>query len=222
MIKAVLFDVDDTLLDFKECSRTSIIYACKKTGIEYSDVIYQTFLTENQKLWWRLEKNELTRSDIYARRWNIIFNVLGIDFDGPAFEKIYKGRLNESHIPICGAVEILQYCKSKYITGVASNALYEQQFKRLSDAGMTNYIDHMFLSGIIGIEKPNEGFFAYCVEKLNLKPEEVLLVGDSITADINGAKKYGIQTCLFDRCHTMDKSVSDYYINNLLELKDIL
>jgi len=222
MIKAVFFDVDDTLLDFKECSRQSIIVACEKYGLSFDEHFFNTFIVENQKLWWALEKGEITKTYLFANRWNIIFKVLGIDFDGPTFEIAYHEGLDKSHVVIDGAIETLEYVKSKYITCVASNAALEQQINRLKLAGMDKYIDFMFVSGKIGVEKPNKGFFDYCFNVLKLKPEETMMVGDSISADINGAKKYGMQTCLFDRCHTLDSSCADYYINNLSELKNIL
>lgn len=222
MIKAVFFDVDDTLLDFKECSKQSILNACLKHNIRFTDNLFRTFLTENQKLWWALEKKEITKDYLFANRWNIIFKILEINFDGPTFEKSYREGLDVSHVSIDGALEILQYVKNKYIVCVASNAAFEQQNNRLMLAGMDKYIDFMFVSGKIGVEKPNEGFFDYCFDVLKLKPEETMMIGDSTTADINGAKKYGMQTCLFDRCHILDSSCSDYYINNLLELYNIL
>ena len=138
-----------------------------------------------------------------------MFEALGIDFDGPVFEKYFRGALYDSAIPEDGAYELLDALKEDYILCAASNGPYEQQLHRLEIAGMRDAFDAVFISEKVGASKPSEKFFDYAFAELNagreeqITPQECMMIGDSLTTDIRGGQMYGMQTCLYRRSKDM-------------------
>ncbi len=225
MIRIILFDVDNTLMDFDACARAAVEAAFQKGGLPYHDGVYPAFDRINEGLWRQIERGELTRAEHARIRWQRIFDELGIEADGPAFEPVFKSCLCETGVPMPGARELLNDLKGRYTLCVASNAPYQQQVSRLRNAGMLEYFDHLFISERIGFLKPDPRFFAACLSELQ-KPhkDEVLLVGDSLTADIAGGEAFGIQTCWFDPkgLPCPETAHPTYVIRALTELQTIL
>lgn len=205
-IRAVFIDVDNTLLDFDEYVKTSLRGGFKKFNIaEYEPWMYDVFEVENSKLWRALERKELTFEELKAIRFTKVFKALGFDFDGPSFEEFFRSAIHESAIEVPGAMDLLKRLSEKYIVCAASNGPYEQQCHRLEKAGMTQYMQHCFVSENLGANKPSEKFFDAAFERLNkdletpIKPEECIMIGDSMSADMAGGIKYGMKTCYYDR-----------------------
>lgn len=225
MIKAVLIDIDNTLLDFHKCSKESMCLAAEDFGIEFPENYFETFTEINNSLWEKIEKGELTRQGLFKVRWNLIFEAMGIKADGPAFDELFREYIKKSAIPVDGAKEILEYLSEKYYVCVASNSAYEQQKARLDRAGMMPYIKKIFTSEEIGFAKPSTEFFEACKKELSfLSKDEIMLIGDSVTADIEGAKNYGFKTCWFNFAKKPDAicESADFIVDDLLEIKNIL
>ena len=162
MLKAVLMDIDDTLLDFGKCAEQAMRIGFAEWGLPYDDSTYATFTRINDGLWLMIERGELTTQQLFKFRWNRIFEALGIQADGAAFEKRFLDLLYETAIPVDGADEICRYLKEKYILCAASNAFHDQQLNRLEMAGLLPYFDHVFVSESLGYRKPEKAFFDAC------------------------------------------------------------
>lgn len=202
MLKAVLIDVDDTLLDFTLCAKWSMAKAGEQFGLSLPDDLFTPFKKINDGLWMQLEQKELTFEQLYAIRWNLVFDAVGIDFDGPTFEKAFLANMGQSTIRVEGAEELLQYLSKKYAVYVASNSNYTQQSNRMRLAGLHDYFKDYFVSDRIGHSKPTPEFFAACLERTGLRdPEELIMIGDSLRADITGAAAFGIPSCWFNKHH---------------------
>ena len=225
MIKAVIIDIDNTLLDFDKSSNKAIELAHKSQNLEFNDKILQEFLKITSKFWAKIEKGEITRETLYKNRWKEIYANLKIDADGPTTETLYRKLLYDCAFTIDGASEILEYLSKKYVVCVASNAPYNQQVARLKKIGFDKYINHVFISEEIGSDKPNAKFFDVCFSRLSpILPAESVIIGDSLSADILGGKNYGLKTCWFDLKNTLDdRGINpDWTINKLIEIKNIL
>lgn len=225
MIKVVLFDIDGTLLDFEKCAEQSMFTVAKEFGVELPENIVQVFHEINDSLWLKIEKKELTRDELRKIRWKLIFEAVGIDFDGPAFEERFFSYVSESCEKFDGAEQIMEYISKKYTLCVASNAMYNQQVRRLTNAGLYGYVEKMFISEKIGYPKPDREFFDGCFKELgDVKKDEVIIIGDSISADIAGGAAYGIKTCWFNpkKKSAPEDIKIDYIVNSLEEIKNIL
>ena len=223
MKKIILFDIDNTLMDFHECSRLAIIQSFEQCNLTLDQHIFNVFGEINDFLWHQYDLGKLTREQLFKTRWQMIFDKVGINFCGSDFEQIFLKNLGQQSIKINGADEILTYLKPKYTICAASNAPYDLQMSRLNLSGLIKYFDHIFISEKIGYQKPTKGFFDFCFDKLgNPSKEDVIMIGDSPVADIEGGMQYGITTCWFDKNRTKRQINANFCITNLLQLKDIL
>ncbi len=221
MIKVVLIDVDNTLLDFNKCADESMLWCAKQFGFTFPDGYLDVFFSVNDPLWEKIERGELTREGLYEVRWNMIFEKLAISADGPEFEDVFRQRIRYSAVPVDGAEKLLEYLSSKYTVCVASNTLLSQQKMRLEKAGMDKYIEKYFTSEKIGHPKPSEEFFSACFREFEgVKKDEIIFIGDSISADINGAHAFGFKTCWYNH-NSLPMSAcenADYKVNKLEEI----
>lgn len=231
MIKVILFDIDNTLLSFDE-----YVKQCMKTGFEkfeigtYEEKMFSVFSQINNGLWQSIEKGKLNFEELQKIRWNLIFEALGISFDGVAFEKFFREYLFDSAIPEDGALDLLEYLDGKYTLCVASNGPYLQQLNRLKISGMLPYFSDVFVSEEIGSSKPSESFFNACMSRINLKAEqtiqpcETMIIGDSVSSDMAGGIKFGMQTCFYNPHNkTIPSGMNlNYNVASLSEIKGIL
>ena len=224
-ITTVLMDVDDTLLDFKECARENVRGCCRKNGVPYSDHLFEFFLSRNIILWKRIEDGLLTVDELHRTRWAGIFHDLGIEADGPAFELDFIAGLRDTSVPVAGAHQVMEYLHSRYKVYVVSNASNLQQSTRLGKAGLMQYVDGIFGSLDIGYNKPSREYFDYCFSKLGgTRPDQTVIVGDSLNADISGGQAYGLHTIWFN-IRSVEASttiIPDHTIRSLSDLTSLL
>ena len=209
MLKAVLMDIDDTLLDFGKCAEQAMRIGFAERGLPFDNSTYAVFTRINDVLWQQIERGELTTQQLFEFRWNRIFEALGI----------------EAAIPVDGADEICRYLKEKYILCAASNAFHDQQLNRLSMSGLLPYFDHVFVSESLGYRKPEKAFFDACRAFLpDVAADECVMIGDSLTADIAGGKNAGMKTIWYNHAHRPipEHCAADQIVDSLSQIKDIL
>ena len=227
VIKAVFFDIDNTLLSFREYVRASMKKGFEEFGIgAYTDESYAVFNKINDELWKRIEKGELTLEGLKEIRWNMIFAELGIVYDGVAFESWFRDKLSVSAIPEKGALELLEYLYPKYTLCTASNGPYDQQINRLHIGGMFGYFTHNFISEKVGAHKPSREFFETCFQELEktipgILPQETVMIGDSKRSDVEGGRAYGMHTCLYSQKEE-DPGAADHVVSRLCDIKSFL
>lgn len=234
MIRAVLVDVDNTLLDFDGYVK----FAMKK-GFEefslarYEEWMYDEFSVINKGFWLSYERGELTYEQILSGRWNAVFEKLGIKGDGQAFEKFFKDTLFNNAIIIDGALEGLEYLASRYVVCTATNGPLAQQKNRLEISGINEFTAFDFISEEMGVQKPKREFFELALKTLSdyfekkgekkLERSEVIMIGDSVSSDIKGAYESGIMTCFYDKYQTGIKpSGADFIVSHWNEIKNVL
>ncbi len=224
-IKAILLDIDNTILDFNKSAEKAIEIAFKKFGLDFNNNTINVFIEQNDMLWHRIEKGELTRQELHKIRFNTIFNALGISGDGEKVETEFRNALYNIAEPVDDALDLVKYLSSKYKVYSASNAIYNQQINRLKIAGMHKYFSGFFVSEIIGHQKPSKEFFDYCFNNLkDVKIDQTIMIGDSLTADILGAKNYGIKCIWFNRQTNKNEIeiTPDFTVEKLEQIKNIL
>ena len=225
MKKTILLDLDNTIIDFNECARHSIMDIFQDLGFHYDENVFDTFITENVKIWKRLELGEIDKLYLRANRWNIILGKLGIDYDGTIIEERFENGVAKGAYPVEYAYELLQYLYNKYDIYVVSNGFRFVQESRVKIGKFDKYFKELFLSEDIGIQKPDIRFFDYCYEKLGSPPkEELILIGDSLSADIKGGNNFGIDTIWFNKNNAPAPSdiIPTYTVEKLSQIKEIL
>ena len=224
MIKCIFTDIDNTLLDFQKCAASSIKSGFADWSLPYDDGVFPTFERINNGLWLQIENKTLTLDELHRVRWQRIFAELGIEADSEAFEWVFVKYLDESCDTVDGAEELCRYLSSKYVLCAASNAPYEQQRYRLEKAGLLPYFSHLFISEDVGFPKPGKEFFDECFRRLdNVSPEETVMIGDSLTADINGGADYGLTTVWYrhKKEAVPTDCRADHSVTRLEEIRDI-
>lgn len=225
MKRVIFLDIDDTLLDFSLCAKESMRVGFAELGLPFSEETFATFTRINDVLWQRIERGELTTQELFRFRWNRIFSALGIKADGEQFEQRFLDLLYQTAIPVTGAREVCAYLQEKYILCAASNAFHDQQLNRLSMAGLLPFFTHVFVSETLGHRKPEKAFFDACLLSLpGIAPEECVMVGDSLSADVAGGVNAGMETIWYNhnRRTVPENCPADHNIDSLTELKDLL
>ena len=222
MIKAVLIDIDDTLLDFKKCAEQSILKSASEINITLPSNIMEIFTRHNDGWWHRIERGEVTKAQLRQLRFNGIFDEIGVVADGADFDDRFKRNLGDTCVKIDGAKELLDYL-SRYKLYVASNAHDENyQRGRLTKAGFIHYFDGLFVSGQMGANKPTKEFFDRAMSVMgDISPSEIVMIGDSLTADVSGAKAYGYHTIWFDKYGVGVGNEADFVVTKLTDIIDI-
>ncbi len=224
-VKAILIDIDNTLLDFHKGAKISMAKAFNKCGLSFKDEYFKVFTRENDLLWEKIERGELTREGLHKVRFHIIFDSLGITGDGDKAEIEFRKALFNVAETVDGANELLEYLSKKYLLFCASNAIYDQQINRLKLAKMHDYFKGFFISEKIGFQKPTKEFFDYCFSNMNgITKDQTIIIGDSLTADIIGAKNYGLKSIWYNHSNKQNKTqiLPDYEVASLLEIKNII
>ena len=226
MIKFVLFDVDDTIIDWRKSANICFQRLSDKGGWGLSgEEIYDVFLSTTKPLWEKVDRGELTGRELRKMRWPLVFENLGLEVAGAEnYEEVFREELGSCAVAIENAKEVLETLSEKYILGIASNAYFKQQNERLELLDFKKYITYFFTSMDIGTEKPHREFYKYCLNEMgDPDPASVIMIGDSPTADVEGAKNMGLKACFFNKRKLDPESVNaDYIINDLKELLDIL
>ena len=224
MIKTILFDVDDTLLDFGVAERSALRQTLTRFGIDPTDGIICRYSEINASCWRRMEAGELTHAEVKTERYRILFDEIGVAGSPSEATKFYESMIPFEHAKIDGAAEILEYLVPKYTLIAASNGTGATQRKRLADSGLEGYFADIFISSEVGFTKPKREFFDAIFDKHpEIKREECAIVGDSLTSDVTGGKNAGIITVWYDRKKkegTPDP-VPDHTVRSLDELKKL-
>ncbi len=224
-MKIVLLDIDDTIFDFYESAKATIIKCCKDYNIEFTDKMIEHYMEQNEFLWQQYEKRIITREDIFRKRFPELFKEYGIEIDGIKFEESFQKYFKTEYKLIEGAVEIIKYLSEKYDLYIVSNSLIDTQRRRLTAAGIIQYFKDLFVSDIFGYQKPTKEFFNCCFARIpNFENQNAIIIGDSLSSDIKGGYNAGIKTCWFNptKRHNITKIEPDYEITSLEEIKNIL
>lgn len=199
MIKAVLLDSDDTLLDFTLAEHIALKKTLTQVGIDPKDETISLYSEINKRHWEMLERGELTRAQVLTRRFDRLFETLGIEGNSKETQAIYERNLSIGHYFIPGAVELLEALYGKYKLYMVTNGNESVQVPRLKSADIGHFFEEIFISQRIGYDKPRIEFFDKCFAQMPpYARDELIIIGDSLTSDIQGGLNAGIHTCWFN------------------------
>lgn len=232
MIKVILWDIDETLLNFRLAENYAIKKCFEIFGMgECTDEMVERYSIINRKYWERLERNELTKHDALIGRFAEFFEAEGLAGEkAEPFNDEYQIRLGEKVFFNGNGKELVAALKERgYIQFAVTNGTLAAQKRKLASSGLDRLLDAAFISDEIGFEKPNIGFFECVFEKLSrmggFKKDEIMIVGDSLTSDIQGGNNAGIVCCWYNPEGKGSKKPElriDYEIQSLDEINAIL
>jgi HAD superfamily hydrolase (TIGR01509 family) len=228
-IKAVLFDVDDTLFDRKLAQQE----VCKLI-VKQLPGVFDAFDTERVQE--EFLKSDQISTDMFNsgapseglrdKRSRLFLQLLGIGEDYvPTVTELYVRDYPLVHAAMDGAIPVVKKLSRKFSVGVVSNGLSDVQYRKLETMGLYNLFSCVVLSEVIGIRKPDPAIFLKAASLIHIKPAECLYVGDSYINDVIGAKNAGMQACWFnsESIKPQDETVKpDFIISKLEELPQLL
>lgn len=221
----LLFDADDTLLDFKASEQAALRLLFNSLNIPLTKGIHDLYQEINHTLWTEFERGEITKEDILKTRFRKLFAKVGIEITRPNLEAEYQEMLASGHMVIPGVFEVLDQLKEHYELFIVSNGVATTQYNRLHNSGLYPYFKAIFISEETGYQKPQIEFFKYVFARIpDFEISRALIIGDSLTSDIQGGINSGIDTCWYNpnNIHNMKGLPTTYQICNLKELCSIL
>lgn len=227
MITTLLWDMDETLLNFAAAERAAINALFQEFGFgECSDAMLERYSKINRSYWERLERKELTKPEILVGRFRDFFEAEGLDSTVAAeFNEKYQLSLGDTIVFRNDSYNIVKSLRGKVKQYVVSNGTIAAQTKKLRLSGFGELMDGVFLSEEIGVEKPDILFFKKVFEEIHPEDKsQVMIVGDSLTSDIQGGNNAGIITCWYNpeqKPYQGDLRI-DHEIRDLHEVYDLI
>lgn len=227
MITTLLWDMDETLLNFAAAERAAINALFQEFGFgECSDAMLERYSKINRSYWERLERKELTKPEILVGRFRDFFEAEGLDSTVAAeFNEKYQLSLGDTIVFRDDSYNIVKSLRGKVKQYVVSNGTIAAQTKKLRLSGFGELMDRVFLSEDLGVEKPDILFFKKVFEEIHPEDKsQVMIVGDSLTSDIQGGNNAGIMTCWYNpeqKPYQGDLRI-DHEIRDLHEVYDLI
>lgn len=225
--RAILWDVDGTLLDFKAAERAAMRSLFADFGLgECTDGALARYSVINKSYWRKLERGEMAKAEILVRRFEDFFAAEGLSGPSAAeFNAAYQTRLGDTIVFRDGADKLVASLRGKIEQYAASNGTTAAQTRKLARSGLGKLLDGVFLSERIGYEKPAKEFFDAVFREIGEdKRAAALIVGDSLTSDIAGGAGAGIKTCWYnpDGAPNATDVRPDFEISDLNEVTGLL
>jgi 2-haloacid dehalogenase len=194
--KILLFDLDDTLMDFSANEMASLTKLFNIHGISFTDEVFKTYSAVNRKLWDAYENSEIPLDTVLNTRFSETLLQLGQEVDGIVWEGKYRKYLGEGYQMMDGALEVCKQLAKNHRLFIVTNGVTTTQINRLKLSGLYEYFEDIFTSQEIGYQKPAKEFFDYVIDHIpNYNKVDALIIGDSLSTDIKGGNLAGIHTC---------------------------
>lgn len=195
MIEFLFLDLDDTILDFKKAEYIAIGKTISDFGVEPTDAVRHRYHVINKWHWEQLELGKLTRAEILVNRFKMLFDELGVPVNAEQAARTYEKNLSQGHWFLPGAEETVEYLSKHYRLFLASNGTASVQKGRMTSANLYRFFETVFVSQEIGHNKPSKEYFDACFGSIpDFNPARALMVGDSLSSDIQGGINAGIRT----------------------------
>ncbi|MHC5246890.1 YjjG family noncanonical pyrimidine nucleotidase [Enterococcus sp. LJL120] len=215
----LLFDVDDTLLDFQATEKQALTKLFATEGLTLSPDLEEQYKTMNHGLWAAFERGEKTRDEVVNQRFGIFFEALGVRVDSIDLENRYRKFLEEGHDLLGNSYQIVADLSTKADLYVVTNGVSQTQYRRLTDAKLLPFFKEIFVSEDTGYQKPMKEYFDYVFARIpNLDKSDTVIIGDSLSSDIKGGIVAGIDTIwLNSKSEQAGNEIHPTYTINQLE-----
>ncbi len=204
----VLLDADGTVYDFHKAEKTALKQTFYNIGIGWTEELNNLYLEENQIIWREFEQHLISAENFKTERFRRFFERAGltVQISPRQVNDIYIGYFSECGFLFDGALDFVKNLKKYCRVYIATNGLAAAQKGRYKNSGLDKVTDGM------GLRKPSADYFEYIFGRLDIKDKSrVMIIGDSLTSDMQGGKNAGITTCLYNPDYSIkDSMLCDY------------
>lgn len=197
----VFWDVDATLLNFEVSEGISLRECLKSYGVDITDAELSVYRKINRSYWERFERKEIVKQHVYMGRFVDFFALLGVKHISIIdFNAAYQLAIGRNFVPEDGALEACEELRRQGCRQyVVSNGSGVAQHAKLRGSGLDEYMEDIFISEEMGTEKPDPHFFELCAQRIkNYDKKRTVIIGDSLTSDMQGGNNAGIRCCWFN------------------------
>lgn len=224
--KFLIFDLDHTLLDFDAAEDVALTLLLKEEGVVEIQGFKDYYVPMNKSLWKDLEQKKITKQELVNTRFSRLFKHFGIDKDGIHLAERYQFYLAQQGQIFSGAMELLDNLIERgYELYAATNGITAIQTGRLAQSGLASYFNQVFISEQLKTQKPDALFYEKIGQQIaGFSKEKTLMIGDSLTADIQGGNNAGIDTIWYNSHHLENKTQVQptYEVDSYQALLEIL
>ncbi len=228
-VKAIFFDLDDTLFDHRHSCRMGLaalqthFSRLNEQEMPLLEETYQAYLNANYN---QVLTGQSTIEDSRRDRMRRFLHHFGCETAEPAMTTavtLYRRAYERYLQTVPGAETLLAALHGRYRLGLISNGLVFYQFKKIGRLHLKHYFDHFFISEAVGLQKPDSRIFEAASQQFKVSPETAVMVGDSWNSDILGSTQAGLTAVWFNRFQeTKPEAPAAYEINQLSALEAII
>lgn len=192
----IMMDIDNTLLDFDAAEHKALLETLQQFSLPCDEAAVSRYHEINSSLWGELNKGKIRRDKLVIERFDRFVKEIGAAAKAAELNRAYTEHLATHADVIPGAEEALQELAEVATMIAVSNGTESVERGRLKLSGFEKYFDDIFVSEAVGVSKPNPKIFQMAMRKLGIEhSDKVLVVGDSLSADIQGGVNAGLDTC---------------------------
>ncbi|EDN01609.1 HAD hydrolase, TIGR02254 family [Pseudoflavonifractor capillosus ATCC 29799] len=195
----VLFDADNTLFDFDAAEAQALDLTLAEYGYPVDDKSRNCYLAVNRDLWARFDRGEVKREWLVVERFAALQRALGGHHDPAEMNTFYLARLAEAGCLLPGAEALCRALVPTCTLAIVTNGVASAQRGRFDRSPLKELIPWLFISEEVGYQKPQRQFFDAVLSAMSLpQSARIVVVGDSLTADILGAVNAGLDSIWYN------------------------
>ena len=225
VVTDIFFDLDHTLWDFEKNSGLTFRKILCENAIAVSpEDFLKTYMPVNLEFWKLYRVDRISQEELRFQRLRKTFDLLGVPVSnehiGVLAVQYIEHLTSFSHL-VPDTLEVLQYLSPNYRLHIITNGFHQVQDRKLHGSGIADYFGVVINSEKAGVKKPNPYIFQLALREAGVPPQQALMIGDSMEADILGARAVGLHT-LFFNCNGEKTDPEEPTITGLLEIKRYL
>ena len=195
----LLFDADNTLFDFDAAERQAYANVCRTHGLTHSDSGYALYRRCNSELWHDFDRGLCTKEFLLVERFRRYLERSGQTGNPEKLNETHLQTIAASAFLLPGALELCRTLAADHQLYIITNGVESSQRSRFRRSPLIPYFKGLFISEAIGSGKPSRAYFDYVFQAVpGLTPQNGLVIGDSLTSDIQGANNAGLACCWFN------------------------
>ena len=221
----LLFDADDTLFDFQKSEKIALEETLAAYGLGNNKEATNLYHAINKQLWMDFEEGKVSKTVLKVKRFTDLFKQLGMQGDGTACSELYVENLSKGNYLLPDALKLCQELSRECRLYLVTNGIAKVQHARFDASEVKPYFSDIFVSEESGYQKPQVEYFDYVFDRIpDFHKEQALLIGDSLSSDMQGGLNAGVDTCWFNpnHCENSKQLSCTYEIDDLKQIFDIV